>query len=387
VNHSQRETVAHGVIAATILIGSYMLVVDRLQGRLNEANAQATTLLTQVRECESLRDQVPQMTRNLGKAQAQAEQIRRDSAAAKNDRALYASLTELATRHKVRLDELQPAAVSSPPSQEEKFKTPSLPGEAPAPAVEQALAYSMVATASFSDIADFMRAMQSELGYSVIRSARILRSRRRQEWSVPPSTPNISRLMSRLVRRLPTKEPSKVNNKRRSQLGQTASIAAPVLLILGLRTVFSGGPAGADAAPALSQPQSIQQSAMELAAVTPAVALTPQQQRAVDWRATLQFEQPLRSPMDSRVDVVLLPTQAPEPEPVAVEIPVNPLDGLVLTATMGNQNAALAAISGKVYRIGEQVRPGWRLTSVDVRSGRILLTAENGDTAELIKAE
>ena len=77
--------------------------------------------------------------------------------------------------------------------------------------------------------------------------------------------------------------------------------------------------------------------------------------------------------MDARVEVVLLPTQVPDPVPVQTEAPkINPIEGLVLTATMGNQNAAIAAISGKVY---------------DVRLGRILMTSESGEIAELFKAE
>lgn len=178
-----------------------------------------------------------------------------------------------------------------------------------------------------------------------------------------------------------------MNKKRRSQLGQTATIAAPVLLILGLRTVFTSGPSDASAA-SWTGGSTAPVPEVVTTPSQPVVALTHEQQHAMDWRATLNFDTPLESPMDARVEVVLLPTQVPDPVPVATQAPaVNPIEGLVLTATMGNQNSAIAAISGKVYRLGEEVRPGWKLTSVDVRSGRILLTSDSGETAELVKAD
>lgn len=178
-----------------------------------------------------------------------------------------------------------------------------------------------------------------------------------------------------------------MNNKRRTQLGQVASIAAPVLLIVGLRTLLAAGPSGAHAA---SGPVGIATAPLGSAAgTTAAEALTPQQQRVVDWRASLQLDATLRSPMDARIDVVLLPAPVPVAEtgPVIPVVVADPLEGLSLTGTMGNQNAGLARISGKLYRVGDIVRPGFTLTSVDVRGGRIVLTADSGETFELIKPE
>ena len=176
-----------------------------------------------------------------------------------------------------------------------------------------------------------------------------------------------------------------MNSKRRTQLAQAASIAAPVLLIVGLRTMLAAGPSGAHAA---SGPVGMEPSPAPV--VLPAAeALTPQQQRVLDWRASLPLDASLRSPMDARIDVVLLPAPVPvvEDVPVVPVALVDPLEGLSLTGTMGNQNAGLARISGKLYRVGDVVRPGFTLTSVDVRGGRIVLTADSGETFELIKPE
>lgn len=174
MNSNQRDTLAHGVIAATVLIGGYMLVVDRLQRQLGATRDQVAALTSQVQEGEQLRDRVPEMTQALSRAESQAAEIRQRSIAADNDRALYTSLTELAQKHKVRLDELNPAAVSAKPIPETAAKLPSLPTDSPTVSVEQAFAFSMVATASYSGVAEFMHAIQTELGYSVIKSARIL---------------------------------------------------------------------------------------------------------------------------------------------------------------------------------------------------------------------
>ncbi|MCX5689355.1 MAG: hypothetical protein NTV94_06135 [Planctomycetota bacterium] len=174
MNTSQRDTLAHGVIAATVLIGAYMLVVDRLQRQLGQTRDQVAALTSQVHECEQLRDRVPEMTQALREAELQAAEIRQKSIAAGSDRTLYTALTDLALRYKVHLDELNPAAASARPTIESNGKVPAVPTEAAGVDVEQAIAFSMVATASFSNVAEFMHAIQTELGYSVIKSARIL---------------------------------------------------------------------------------------------------------------------------------------------------------------------------------------------------------------------
>lgn len=174
MNTVQRDTLAHGVIAATILVGAYMLVVDRLRHQLGQTRDEVAALTLQVRDSEQLRDRVPELTQAMRRAEQQAAEIRDRSIAAGNDRALYTALTELAQKHKVRLDELNPAAASARPTIESSGKTPPVPVDAAATEVEQAVAFSMVATASFSNIAEFMHAIQTQLGYSVIKNARIL---------------------------------------------------------------------------------------------------------------------------------------------------------------------------------------------------------------------
>lgn len=174
MNPAQRDTLAHGVIAATLLVGCYMLFVDRLQRQLSLAQGQVAVLTAQVRDSEQLRDHVPEMTDALRSAEALAQDIRRRSELSGDDRKMHTALSDLARRFNVRIDELNPVAPSARPVIEASAKLPAVPVETPASDVEHAVAFSMVASASFSSISELMRAIQSELGYSVIKNARIV---------------------------------------------------------------------------------------------------------------------------------------------------------------------------------------------------------------------
>ena len=171
MNAIHRDTVAHGVIAATVLAGAYMLVVARQHSLLDEANVQADRLGVEVRDAEAMRDKVAEMTAAVREAESRAAIIRERSGLSGNGRALHTALTDLATRHRLRLDELNPSAPSSAPVSV-KGPGPGVPAGSAAN-VEKALAFSMVATASYSDVAKFIQAVQTELGYSVVRSVRV----------------------------------------------------------------------------------------------------------------------------------------------------------------------------------------------------------------------
>ncbi len=183
-----------------------------------------------------------------------------------------------------------------------------------------------------------------------------------------------------------------MNSKSRSLLIQAASVAAPSLLIVAMRFVLVGGPDVASAvgsgqvAPALAAPSPD-------AAVPAAVRqLTPEQQRAADWRGLLRYDANLESPMDARANVVLMAPKKVEPVTPVKTAPVaapkaSPLQGLTLTSFMGNLSGGLVVISGKVYRVGEEVRPGLLLANIDFRNATVTLQNLDGETFTLVKKD
>jgi hypothetical protein len=167
-----------------------------------------------------------------------------------------------------------------------------------------------------------------------------------------------------------------MTQKRSSTLAQAASILAPILLIAGMRVMLSPGPSQASAA-ASPMPG---QTSLTIPASQPAAAtLTAEQQRASDWRRGMKTESDLSSPMDRELDVVLLPKKEPLPPAPPPPAPkVNPVEGLALTGVLGDQRQSIAAISGKVYRVGERIKNGLTLTAVDSRRLSVTLTDDDG---------
>ncbi|MFZ4431167.1 MAG: hypothetical protein ACOYPS_12525 [Phycisphaerales bacterium] len=177
MNPHMRNVMAHGLIAAAILVGSYMLVVDRLQGKLRASRQESARLAKQVAESEGFRDLVPAMTQSLNRVEAEAEVIRKASDVSRDDRALYAAVMDMAQRHSVRLDEVNPATPTKTPNADRPVTPPGAPPAPPAGPdvrrIEKALAYTVIASGTYGDMVAFLRGVQQDLGYSVIRTVNI----------------------------------------------------------------------------------------------------------------------------------------------------------------------------------------------------------------------
>jgi hypothetical protein len=155
-------------------------------------------------------------------------------------------------------------------------------------------------------------------------------------------------------------------------LVQIAAVSAPPVLVI--LAGFSPTPSAAPATPATET----------LPVTAPAPAITPEQLRARQWAEAQPVGPGLVSPLErgesARVEA---PQHAPEPEPLD---PGDPLSGLTLKALLAGRNGALAMINGRIYRIGDEVRPGCTVLSIDAREDRIELSRPDGTTATLGRA-
>jgi len=169
--------------------------------------------------------------------------------------------------------------------------------------------------------------------------------------------------------------------KRRNQLIEIAAIGAP-LTILGFTRVFMS-PVAASAS---TQGQAAAQ-VVPVATSTPAP--TPEQKKAAAWIASVQIGPSLVSPLDHPKILAPAPEPseygppAPAPEPPSVFV-ANPLEGLSLSATLKTREVGgVASINGKIYKVGDQVRPGCRLLSVDVSANSVEISKPDGSTVRL----
>ena len=177
--------------------------------------------------------------------------------------------------------------------------------------------------------------------------------------------------------------PSFVGNRHaRGRLFVGLALVAPVVLVVAARFLIGLSPSQShaavpDAAPAPTDP------------VTR--ALTPSQRKLV---AYIALSTSTRAVVTSPMDQVPAPqtppvTQTPAPAPAIVATPAieaRPAAQLMLSAIMAGANpaSALVMISGKVYRLGEDVTPGWTLTKIDAQS--LTITLRGTDNQEFTLA-
>ncbi len=147
------------------------------------------------------------------------------------------------------------------------------------------------------------------------------------------------------------------------------ALIAPPALFLVLRLLGSAGPA---TAPAGVAPQ---QQEAPLSAAAPQT--TNQQRRAMDWLAS----RPATSDAESPMLHAKHQAEAPPPAPVA-ETPAPQADDppFAVKSVMGAGDRVMASINGKVYRVGDEPAPGWKITAMDAKTKRVDLTGPGGKT-------
>lgn len=146
-----------------------------------------------------------------------------------------------------------------------------------------------------------------------------------------------------------------MNTKLRVRLLQSAAVATPVVAIVIFKMVSGSTPDSTNAATATPAPTAA-------TAAAPIPAATPEQQRAKEWAGKQSPSTPVASPL---TPPEARHTQVPGEQPAA---PVTPrVVGVEysLTSVLKARDSAIAAINGKLYKIGDQVKPGATLVAVD----------------------
>lgn len=157
-----RSLGAEAAIGLAVCLGVYFGVVQPLERRTDEAREQAKTLRTQQMQLMN------QMTEAQARAVlAQARDFQRMVAArskvALTESAMFAEVMDLAERHGVRIDQLQPSAVrAGRPADGE-----SQQGR------ESRRCYSMVLSAEYAALAGFLDDLQHAVGFTKLRSVKV----------------------------------------------------------------------------------------------------------------------------------------------------------------------------------------------------------------------
>ena len=75
---------------------------------------------------------------------------------------------------------------------------------------------------------------------------------------------------------------------------------------------------------------------------------------------------------------------APEPAPEAAPAPaIDPLANLKLSGILGNETGGLAAINNRIYKVGDTVRRGLTIQSIDARTNTVILRQSDGSELKL----
>lgn len=172
-NQELRNVVAQGAIALMVCLGAFMFLVDPATKKLAIARAQEATLVSQASAVEALRNSVPQISAAATRAREEAERIQQTGRLARQEQELFAALSSLAARSKIRVDQLTPNKVIGTNKLSAAGQPASPASDQPESSLNAAFGYTIDATAPYSDLAAFLKAVRTELGYCLVKSVRI----------------------------------------------------------------------------------------------------------------------------------------------------------------------------------------------------------------------
>lgn len=164
------------------------------------------------------------------------------------------------------------------------------------------------------------------------------------------------------------------------------ALVAPVLAVQFFRSVLG---AGADVAASNAGQAPMTDPAAAAAIETPTAPVTAEQKRAVAWLASLNRQDPARSPMDHPKVASDTPPPAPSLEPDAPTTKPAPADAphpksdITLGAIMGSSRGSLASIGGRIFRVGEQLEAGWTIEAIDPKLQIVTLAGPDKAKIEL----
>lgn len=155
-----RALASQGIIVLAVCVGGYMVLVDPARRQAAAAAGQAESIAAQVREAESLRDQVPMLSAALEKTKKDVKDIAESGKLARDERELFAAVMAMADGTGIRVEQLSPA------------KTATVSADS-ADARDTVVAYSITATGNYGQVAAFLRGLRTGLGFTNLRSVRL----------------------------------------------------------------------------------------------------------------------------------------------------------------------------------------------------------------------
>ncbi|MGE3106859.1 MAG: hypothetical protein AB7G11_04990 [Phycisphaerales bacterium] len=163
---------------------------------------------------------------------------------------------------------------------------------------------------------------------------------------------------------------------RSSRVPLLATILGPGLLVLAVR-LLAGGPASAPAGLSIAAGPG---AALPGSGGPGATSLTDRQSSALKWIAEHRLatapvtESPMQTPA-VLPDAKQSDSQPAKPRSAPADT-ADPLDQVKVSAIMGHDDTGLVSIDGKVFRLGDEIAPGWRLSHIDGRARRIIVSRQ-----------
>jgi hypothetical protein len=162
-----RELAAQGLIGIAICIGGYFMFVAPVREDLARIAVRMAEAEQAIREYDLLRDRIAIITDELKRAEEQAGMIEQSGRMARDHRELFAGVMRLAAAHGARVDQITPVQAAAARPSLRTAGGQETNGDV-------TVGYRMTVVAAYGELGEFLGALRGQLGYTSVRSVRIV---------------------------------------------------------------------------------------------------------------------------------------------------------------------------------------------------------------------
>ncbi len=165
-----RPLISRGAIALGVCVGVYMIALAPAQRELGRVRAQIESTRAEVLEGQSIEGSAAALNAALSGTRTRSESLAERGRRARDEREAFDSITELAVRHRVTVQQLTP--LKNIASRSPAATTPGAPQAPPAPSRDLAIGYTISFTSEYGDMVRMIHSLEHEMGYAMVTGVR-----------------------------------------------------------------------------------------------------------------------------------------------------------------------------------------------------------------------
>ncbi len=166
MNTEQRnKIIAQTVVALSVIVGGYSLFTDPARKTLAQVQAELQNTRNTILEVETVHASTPDIQKAIIQLKELSSQVNENGRVARDRGSMFAALTTIAAQHNIIVEQIEPVESADQPANVPSDNEPQID------ALYQGYRINIIG--QYPEVVAFVRSLQRDLGYTIVRSVRL----------------------------------------------------------------------------------------------------------------------------------------------------------------------------------------------------------------------